>query len=133
MIFAALIQNWKAIALIAMVATALIDRAVLVNERDTARAQAAAESGAATVLRLEKVSLTAAVARENAAAGALQDKIKLAQRRATQRKARYAAIETKEMNRELAHANAIRIAASPPGCQGALDWGNAQGPELGRW
>lgn len=51
MLFGAMIQNFKLIALIAIVATALIYRAVLVHQRDSARAQVTALGDAAVALR----------------------------------------------------------------------------------
>ena len=75
MLFVALIQNWKVIALAAMVATVLIYRAVLVHQRDSARAQVTALSDAAAALRAENASMAAAVARQNEAIDALQGKV----------------------------------------------------------
>jgi Mg-chelatase subunit ChlI len=133
MLFGALIQNWKVIALAAIVATVLIYRAVLVHQRDSARAQVTALSDAAAALRADNASMAAAVARQNQAIDALQGKMKLAQRDATEREARYAAGAAQAMSQEVARANAVRNAPIPAGCQGAIEWGNAQGPELGRW
>lgn len=133
MLFGALMHNWKAIGLAVIAATALEYGGVLVDQRDSARAQVTAMSEAAAALRVKDASMVSAVARQNAAIGALQDKMKLARRDSTRREARYAASATQAMSRELERANAVRIAAVPAGCQGAIDWGNAQGPEQGRW
>jgi hypothetical protein len=133
MLFGALIQNWKLIALAAIVAGVLIYRAVLVHQRDSARAQVTVLSDAAAALRAENASMAAAVTRQNEAIGALQDKMKLAEQDAAQREAQYAASGAQAMSREVARANAVRYAPVPAGCQGAINWGNAQGPELGRW
>jgi septal ring factor EnvC (AmiA/AmiB activator) len=133
MLVGAMMQNIKLIALIAIVAAALIYRAVLVHQRDSARAQVTALSDAAAGLRAENASMAAAVARQNAAVNAVQDKMKAVERDAAQREANSATNAARTMNAEIAHANAERNAAVPAGCQGAIDWGNAQGPELGRW
>ena len=133
MLFGVLIQNWKAIALAAMVATALIYRTVLVHQRDGARAEVTTLSGAAAALRAENASMASAVTRQNEAIDVLRIKMTLARREAAQRQARYAANAAQAMSREVAHANAVRNAPVPAGCQGAIKWGNAQGPELGRW
>lgn len=77
--------------------------------------------------------MAAAVARQNAAIGTLQDKMKAAEQDAAQREAEYAANAARTMDTEVAHAQAERNAPVPAGCQGAINWGNAQGPELGRW
>jgi hypothetical protein len=131
--FVMLLQHWKAIALVAIVASALIYRAVLVHQRDSARAQATALGDAAAALRADNASMSAAVTRQNEAIDALQGKMKLAQQAATQREAQYAASGAQTMSRAVARANAVHIAVVPAGCPGAINWGNAQGPELGRW
>jgi hypothetical protein len=133
MLFGALLQNWKVIALEAMVAAAVIYRAVLVYQRDSARAQVTALSDAAAALRAENASMADAVGRQNEAIDALQSKMKLAEQQAAQREAQYAASGAETLSREVARANAVRYASVPAGCQGAIEWGNAQGPELGRW
>jgi hypothetical protein len=133
MIFGALLQNWKLITLALLIATAVIYRAVLVHQRDSARAQATQLSTEAAVLRADNAAMKSSVGRQNAAIGALQQEMRVAQLEATQREAKYAASATEAMNQELARASAIRKAPVPAGCQGAIEWGNAQGPELGRW
>lgn len=133
MLLGALLQNWKVLALALMIGTVLIYRAVLIHQRDSARAQVATLSGAAAALRAENASMASAVARQNEAIGALQGKMKLAQQAAAQREAQSAGAAERTMSEELAHANAVRNAPVPAGCQGAINWGNAQGPELGRW
>ncbi len=133
MLVGAMLQNIKLIALIAMVATALIYRAVLVHQRDSARAQVTALGDAAAALRAENASMATAVARQNAAIGALQDQMNAAEQEAAQREASTAANAARTMKAEVARAQAERNAPVPAGCQGAIEWGNAQGPELGRW
>lgn len=133
MLLGALLQNWKVLALALMIGTVLIYRAVLIHQRDSARAQVATLSGAAAALRAENASMASAVARQNEAIGALQGKMKLAQQAAAQREAQSAGAAERTMSEELAHANVVRNAPVPAGCQGAINWGNAQGPELGRW
>ena len=133
MLVGAMIQNFKLIALVGLVAAALIYRTVLVHQRDSARAQVAALGDAAAALRADNASMVAAVARQNAAIGTLQDQLKTAAQAAAQREADYAASATRTLNTEMVRAQAERSAAVPAGCQGAINWGNAQGPELGRW
>jgi hypothetical protein len=116
-----------------MIAAALAYRAVLVHQRDSARAQVTALSDAAAALRAENALMAAAVGRQNEAIDALQSKMKLAEQQAAQREAEYAASGAATLSREVARANAVRSAPVPAGCQGAIEWGNAQGPELGRW
>jgi len=131
--FVMLLQHWKAIALVAVVAAALIYREVLVHQRDSAQTQVTALTDAASALRAESASVSAAVTRQNEAIDALQSKMKLAEQDAAQREAQYASSGAQTMSREVSRANAVRVAPVPVGCQGAINWGNAQGPELGRW
>ena len=79
MLFASLIQNWKPIALAILTVAILVYRAVLVHQRDSARAQVAALTDAAAVLRAANASMAAAVTQQNQAVAALQAKMKLAQ------------------------------------------------------
>lgn len=133
MLFGALIQNWKLIAVVVLAAAAFGYRAVLIHQRNSARAQVTTLSEAAAVLRADNALMASAVARQNEAIDALQAKMKLARSDASQHEAQYANRAAQAMTRELAHANAIKNAPIPGGCQGAINWGNAQGPELGRW
>jgi hypothetical protein len=131
MLFGALIQNWKVIALAAIVAGTLIYRAVLVHQRDSARAQVTALSDAAAALRAENASMASAVTHQNDAINALQGKMKLAEKDAAQREAQYAARGAQAMSREVARANAVRNAPVPAGCQGCNQLGKRAGTGVG--
>ena len=133
MLFGALLQNWKVVAFAVLVATMLLYRAVLVHQRDSARAQVTALIDAGATLRAANASMAAAVARQNAQLAALQDRMKLALQAAAQRHAQATDAAARALGHDLANADAIRNAPVPAGCQGAIVWGNAQGPELGRW
>jgi peptidoglycan hydrolase CwlO-like protein len=133
MLFGAMIQNAKLVVLVLLVAAAFAYRAVLIHQRNSARAQVTTLTAAAAVLQADNTSMAASVAKQNAAVEALQAKMRLTQNDATHRQAQYAAAAAQAMARELAHSNAIKSAPIPAGCQSAIDWGNAQGPELGRW
>ena len=133
MLFGALIQYWKPIALAAVLAAAFTYRAVLIHQRNSARAQVISLGEAAVALRAANASLAAGVKRQNEAIDSLQGKMKLAERTAAQRQAQYANSGEQAMRQERAHANALKNAPVPAGCQAAINWGNAQGPELGRW
>lgn len=133
MLFGAMIQNAKLVVLVLLVAAAFAYRAVLIHQRNSARAQVTTLTAAAAVLQAANTSMAAAVAKQNAAVEALQAKMRLTQNDATHRQAQYAATAAQAMARELARSNAIKSAPIPAGCQSAINWGNAQGPELGRW
>lgn len=133
MLFGTLIHYWKPIALAAVLVAAFTYRAVLVYQRNNARAQVISLDKAEDALRAENAAMTAAVKHQNDALDALQGKMQLAERAAAQREAQYANSRAQAMRQVRAHADAIREAPVPAGCQAAIDWGNAQGPELGRW
>jgi hypothetical protein len=133
MLFASLIQNWKLIALAILVIAILVYRAVLVHQRDSARAQVAALTDAAAVLRAANASMAAAVTQQNQAVAALQAKMKLTQDAAAVRETQSANRASHALAQELAHSKALSNAPIPAGCQAAIAWGNAQAPELGRW
>jgi hypothetical protein len=133
MFIGAIIQNAKWILLFLIVAGALAYRAVLVHQRDSARTQVTALTGAAALLRADNASMAASVARQNAAIGTLQAQMSAARASAAARQTHYSNIAAAAMAQEVTHSKAVMGAALPGGCNGAIAWGNAQGPELGRW
>lgn len=133
MIFASLIQNWKLIALAILIIALVVYRTVLVHQRDTARAQVDTLTDAAAVLRANNASMAAAVTQQNQAVAALQAKMKLAQDAAAVHETEFAKRASAALAQALTHAKALTNAPIAAGCQAAIDWGNAQAPELGRW
>ena len=121
MIFASLIQNWKLIALAVLIISLVVYRAVLVHQRDAARAQVAALTDAAAVLRADNASMAAAVTQQNRAVAALQAKMKLDQDAAAVRETDSANRASAALAQELAHSRAISNAPIPAGCQAAID------------
>lgn len=133
MIFASVIQNWKLVALAILVASLIVYRAVLVHQRDAARAQVAALTDAAAVLRASNASMAAAITQQNQAVAALQTKMKIARNDAAARERATATRAAQALAQEFAHAKTLTNAPIAADCQAAIDWGNAQAPELGRW
>jgi hypothetical protein len=133
MIFASLIQNWKLIAIAILIVSILVYRAVLVHQRDTARAQVAALTDAAAVLRAANASMAAAVTQQNEAVAGLQAKMKLAQNAAAEKETASASRAAQALAQELLQAKTLSNAPIAAGCQAAIDCGNAQAPGLGRW
>jgi hypothetical protein len=133
MFIGAIIQNAKWILLALMIAAAFAYRAVLVHQRDSARAQVATLTGAAALLQSDNAAMAASATRQNAAIGALQIQMNLARTNAAARQAQYAISATEAMAQERVHSKAVMTAPIAAGCAGAIAWGNAQGPELGRW
>ncbi len=133
MFIGALIQNAKWILLLLLILSALAYRAVLIHQRDSARAQVTTLTGAAAVLQSDNASMAAAVARQNAAIDALQARMTLARTNAAARQARYSNSAALALAQGLAHSKNVMSAPIPSGCVGAIAWGNAQAQELGRW
>ena len=88
---------------------------------------------AAAVLRAANASMAAAVTQQNQAVAVLQAKMKLAQNAAIARETATAARAAQALTQEFAHAKTLTNAPIAAGCQAAINWGNAQAPELGRW
>jgi hypothetical protein len=133
MLIGTMIQNAKWILLVLLIAAAVAYRAVLVHQRDSARAQVITLTAAAAVLQADNASMAAAVAKQNAAIDTLQAQMKVAQSAAAARQTQYASSAATAMTQERTHANAMMTAPIASGCADAIAWGNAQGPELGRW
>ena len=129
----ALISYWKPLALAALIATALVYRAVLIHQRDTARANAASLLQKNAALMADNTAMRAAVSNQNAAIENLRTAMSNAQAAAQARAAGAQARGARALQSSLARANQLKTAALPAGCDAAIRWGNAQGPELGRW
>jgi hypothetical protein len=129
----ALLTYWKPIALAALIAAALIYRTVLIHQRDEARTEAATLTERNAALTADNGAMRAAVARQNAAIASLQSQMTQARAAAASRAADYTTRGAQAMQTGLAQGNQLKAAAVPTGCDAAIRWGNAQGPELGRW
>ena len=129
----ALLSYWKPIALVTLIAAALIYHGVLVHQRDAARAQNVALTQQTGALAADNGAMRATVAQQNAAIAALQGQMAAADAAAKSRAAAFAARGAQALQGDLAHATQLDQAAVPAGCDAAIRWGNAQGPELGRW
>lgn len=126
-------RYWKPIALALVLTAAFAYRAVLVHERDTARAEAARLTAENAQLRARIDQLTPALKRQNAAVAAMRQRAakaaaSLATRgRAADAQARRLGARAAREASEIAHA---RIEA---GCAAAIRWGNREAKELSRW
>jgi uncharacterized protein YlxW (UPF0749 family) len=124
---------WKPIAIAALIAALLAYRAVLVHQRDAARARAQAAQAQVLELQASNAALTSSIAQQNAALDALRARAQAAAAAAGSREAAYAKSGAEAMAAQAARARALREAAVPADCIGAIRWGNAQGPGLGQW
>jgi len=129
----ALTQLWKPIAILGLVAGLMVYRAVIIHQRDAARRQVQADQTEIMGLRASNAALTAAIGQQNAAVEGLRARMQAVSAAAGQREAAYANQGGEIMRNETARARAMSQAPVPAGCAGAIEWGNAQGPELGRW
>ncbi len=108
-------------------------RALLVRERDVARAQVKALEADKAALLQSNAAMEAAIARQNQAIADLNNEAVGELRRAQAYQAEAAARGAGELRRALDQAESVAASAIAPDCNAAVAWGNAQGPELGRW
>jgi hypothetical protein len=123
----------KPLLLLALVAGMIGYRALLIRERDQARAQVTALTAERTELQAANSSMRDAIARQNAAIDTLCAAAGAAEQAAQQRENGAASHGAEVLQAEITRAAVIGRTAVPDGCAGAIGWGNAQGPELGRW
>ncbi len=128
-----LLKYWKIGALAALIAAAAIYREVLIHQRDAARARVITLTEQSGALQESVSAMRAAVARQNAALAGLAAKAQAAAAAAREREAWSARRGAALMRRNLGLANQLRHAPVPDNCAGAIRWGNARGPELGKW
>jgi uncharacterized protein YlxW (UPF0749 family) len=126
-------RYWKPVLLIAGFCGALLYRSVLVRELNSARKEAADASERIASLTASNTAFQAAVQQCNTQTGLLRNAGLAAQRSAD---ARAAAAARRADNLDKAArtaAAALEKAQIAPQCEGAIQWANQQGPELGRW
>lgn len=123
----------KPLAVAALIAVLAGYRAILIHQRDAARARAAALGERLDQCAAETDALRRAIAERNAAVARMQSA--QAQVAAAERSRETAAAARAEaaLKHELAQAKAIENAPVASGCEGAIEWGNGEGPELGQW
>jgi hypothetical protein len=131
---ALLIANyWKPIAIAVAIAALLGYRAVLVYQRDAARAATAAMTAQVADLKSANAACEDAVARQNAAVSALAASAARKTAAAQTREANAYAAASSAASAEARRADAIQTAPIASDCAGAIKWANAQAAELGRW
>jgi uncharacterized protein len=129
----ALSYVWKPLAIAAALAALIGYRAMLVSQRDAARAQAATLSERLSQCAASTDALKRAIAEQNAALARMRDEQSQAAAMQRSREAASAARAEAVFKREAAKANAIGNEDVPSDCEGAIRWGNGEGPELGQW
>ncbi len=126
---------WKPLALLVLVAAAFAYRAVLIHERDGARAQAAQLSLEVTALQTTNQALGATIDRQNAAVAELKARADAAEN--AMAVAENAASRAGAVAEGAAEQQGQALMAAPidagAGCEGAIRWGNARAAELAAW
>jgi hypothetical protein len=130
---AVLAQLWKPIGLMLLLAAALGYRALLIHERDAARAQAAHLQSALTEAQAANTAMRNAVTAQNAAVARLSSKLKQSADEAAARERSAATESAAVMRRASEDARALVRARMGSGCAAAIRWGNAESAELARW
>ena len=123
----------KPLAILAIAAALFGYRELLIHQRDTARAQAAMLNARLEACAAGAEALKSAIAEQNAAVARLRRDQAQAAAAARARETAAAARAGAAFKRALTHAEEIRNASVPSGCEGAIEWGNGEGPELGKW
>ena len=123
----------RPLALAAVIAALIGYRTMLVRERDAAKARAAQMAAQLNECEAGADALKRAIDERNAAVSRMERKAEQAAAAAQSRTNAAAARAEAALNKAVARANAIRNAPVPKGCEGAIEWGNGEGPELGQW
>ena len=126
-------QLWKPVAVAMLLAAALGYRALLLHQRDTARASAAHLSAALADAEASNTALQSAIAVQNSAVAQLRAQLDASARSAAAREQAAAVRGAAAMRTAASGARAMEDARIAAGCAAAIRWGNAQAPELGRW
>jgi hypothetical protein len=128
-----LLNYWKPAALALAIAAMLIYRTVLIHQRDSAIAATAAMTAQVADLKSAQLACEDAVARQNAAVGAIAAAAARESAAAQTREANIAAAASSAVTAEARRAAAIESAPIASDCAGAIKWANAQSVELGKW
>ena len=123
---------WQPVALALLIAAALGYRALLLHQRDTARAEAAHRSAALADAEASNAALQSAIATQNSAVAQLRAELEQGVQAAARERAA-TAVGTAAMRTAASGARALERARIDAGCAAAIRWGNAQAAELGRW
>jgi hypothetical protein len=126
---------WKPLALAALVTAAFAYRGILLHERNDARAAVAQLTAETATLRASNQALGATIGRQNAAVAELRAQADAAVNAMDARadSAARAGAEARDQAQEQGRALSAASINTVGGCDGAIQWGNAEGPELARW
>ena len=124
---------WKPVAIALVIAAALGYRALLLHQRDAARAAAAHLSASLADAEASNAALQSAIATQNSAVAQLRAQLAESADRAAARERGAAARGAAAMSAAAVGARALTSARIDGGCAAAIRWGNAEAAELARW
>lgn len=124
---------YKPLAILALIGALVSYRMLLIHQRDSARAEVVTMRAQLSGFEQANAAMKQAVSQQNAAVAKLTEEAAQAEHQAQATLATATQQGAAAMQRQTAQARALTQAAIPGGCASAIAWGNAQGPELGRW
>ncbi|HVB81418.1 MAG TPA: hypothetical protein VNE82_15910 [Candidatus Binataceae bacterium] len=126
-------QLWKPVAIGLLIAAALGYRALLVHQRNTARAEVTRLSASLADAEASNAALQGAIATQNSAVAQLRTQLEQDAQAAAARERAATAKGAAAMRAAASGAQALERARIDTGCAAAIRWGNAQAAELSRW
>ena len=131
---ALLVANyWKPIAIAVVLVAALAYRALLIHQRDAARAETATIAVQLADWKVSEAACEDAVARQNAAVNTIAAAAARESAAAKTREDNIAAAAAATASDEARRATAILTAPIANDCASAIKWANAQAGELSKW
>jgi len=127
------LQNWKPIVLALAMIGVVAYRAVIVHQRDSARAQVKELTAQAAELNARERACEDAVKRQNAVVAAIRETAMRDLMAAEIRQANVAADAARAQVNDARRAEELKRAVVGGGCDAAVRWGIAQARELGKW
>jgi hypothetical protein len=124
---------WKPVAIALLIAAVLGYRALLLHQRDTARAQVTHLSASLADAEASNTALQSAIATQNSAVAQLRTQLAQGAQAAAARERAASANGAAVMRLAASGARALESAWIDAGCAAAIRWGNAQAEELSRW
>ncbi len=124
---------WRPAAIALVIAAALGYRALLLHQRDAARAEATHLSASLADAEASNTALQGAIATQNSAVTQLRAQLEQGVQEAAARERAATEKATAAMRTATSGAQTLEGARIDAGCAAAVRWGNAQAAELGRW
>jgi len=127
------LQNWKAIVIVAAVIGLVAYRAVLVHQRDSARGEVKALAAEVAEITERERACEEAVKRQNAVVAAIRANALRDLMVAETRQANVAADAARAQVDDARHAAELKSAPVGAGCEAAVRWSIEQARDLGKW